>query len=282
MGPPSSLTTVARRLALIAVTLLIESGLAMAQEKPAISVAAVVIAEPATETPLPIQVGPPDAIPRQSFLRIRGLPSAVALTEGHSVAPGSWAVPLQALAGLKIAAPVGSSGRSEITLTLVAIDGAPIVETKTVLVLTAASALVQGKADLTPKPPRAVASLGAGGVPLPAPPPRAPAARSQESAPPAEIPQETSERARRHMARGEEQLAAGDIAAARLLFQKAAELGWAAGALALAASYDAAELSKLKVRGVTPDPALARSWYEKARALGAAEADERLRRLGER
>jgi TPR repeat protein len=35
----------------------------------------------------------------------------------------------------------------------------------------------------------------------------------------------------------------------------------------------------LKVQGIVPDPLEARKWYERARELGAAEAEERLTRL---
>jgi len=31
-----------------------------------------------------------DAVPRNSFVRVRGLPPTAALTEGYSIAPGSW------------------------------------------------------------------------------------------------------------------------------------------------------------------------------------------------
>ena len=49
--------------------------------------------------------------------------------------------------------------------------------------------------------------------------------------------------------------------------------------MALAATYDPAELPKLPVIGLKPDVQAARTWYEKARELGAPEAAERLRRL---
>lgn len=255
---------------------------AQSTERPAISVAAVVVAEPASETPLPIQVGPPSSVPRNSFLRVRGLPSAVALTEGHSVGPGTWAVPLQSLAGLRLAAPVGSAGKSEIIFTLMAIDGTQLAEAKSVLILTEASALVQGKTDLTPAQPRNLAALGPAIGPAGEPsissgrPPRNTAPVSPS------LPAEAREKAVRHTQKGDEQLAVGDIAAARLFYQKAADLGWGAGALALAATYDPAALARLKVRGVQADLAMARRWYEKARELGASEAEERLRQLGSR
>ena len=50
-------------------------------------------------------------------------------------------------------------------------------------------------------------------------------------------------------ARGEEQLGRGNIYAARQFFERAAEAGLAESALALAATYDAAELARLRVVG---------------------------------
>jgi hypothetical protein len=50
--------------------------------------------------------------------------------------------------------------------------------------------------------------------------------------------------------------------------------------MALAATYDAAELNRPHLRGVRPDPKEARRWYERARALGAGDAVQRLQRLG--
>jgi TPR repeat protein len=52
--------------------------------------------------------------------------------------------------------------------------------------------------------------------------------------------------------------------------------------VALASTYDPDELAKIKVVGLQPNIEEARKWYEKARELGAAEASERLRRLGAR
>ena len=96
----------------------------------------------------------------------------------------------------------------------------------------------------------------------------------------AKLAPEQRERALRLVKRGDEQLAEGGIAQARLLYESAAEAGLAQGALALAATYDAAELSRLGVRGLQPDRALAVRWYERARQMGAVEAEQRLRRLG--
>jgi len=81
---------------------------------------------------------------------------------------------------------------------------------------------------------------------------------------------------------GEQFIAAGDVVTARVPFERAAEAGDARAALALGATYDPAVLARLGVRGITADVAKARSWYEKARALGSAEAAGRLATLATR
>jgi TPR repeat protein len=67
-----------------------------------------------------------------------------------------------------------------------------------------------------------------------------------------------------------------------MFFQRAAEAGLAAGAIKMAATFDPAELARLDVVGVAPDRAEARRWYERARELGAPEAEDRLARIGRR
>jgi hypothetical protein len=76
--------------------------------------------------------------------------------------------------------------------------------------------------------------------------------------------------------RSEELVGQGDIAGARLLLTRAAEAGDARSALALGATYDAASLSKLGVRGIAPDAAQARAWYARAAEFGSGEASRRL------
>jgi hypothetical protein len=78
------------------------------------------------------------------------------------------------------------------------------------------------------------------------------------------------------MKRGKDLMASGDIVAARLMFQPAAEAGDASAAFALAETYDPSVLDKLATTGIQPDVALARQWYEKAKELGSTAAPERL------
>jgi hypothetical protein len=81
---------------------------------------------------------------------------------------------------------------------------------------------------------------------------------------------------------GQQFVAAGDFVTARLVFQRAAEAGNAAAALALGASYDPVVLSRLGVRGVDADVGKARAWYQKAKEFGAPDADRRLSTLANR
>ena len=79
--------------------------------------------------------------------------------------------------------------------------------------------------------------------------------------------------------RGKELIATGDLAAARLVLQRAADANHAEAALALGATYDPFVLRELKVYGLIPDAAMARVWYEKAIGLGSPVAPRRLEML---
>jgi hypothetical protein len=130
--------------------------------------------------------------------------------------------------------------------------------------------------------------IAAAAAPAPAPVPSRPkAAPAVEQPPKVAAPPPALDPARRASAlkfvkRGDEELADGRVAPARLLYERAAEMGLAQAALALAGTYDPAELNQPHLRNVQPDLAEAKRWYERARALGAAEAATRLQRLGAR
>jgi TPR repeat protein len=72
----------------------------------------------------------------------------------------------------------------------------------------------------------------------------------------------------------------GNIVFARQFFLRSAQMGLPRAALLLAATYDPRELQRMRARGVQPDVAEARKWYERALELGAPEAKERLANLG--
>lgn len=269
--------------ALVLATLPLGPMPAVAQSRsdaPMINVASVILAEPAVETPFPIQIGPADSIPKQTFLRIRGLPSSATLSEGHAIAAGAWAIPLSGLPRLKIATPAGATGRSEVTISLVAIDGRILSEMKATLLIAPASAITPAAAD---------ASSGQAGANVAALTPSddgsGPAAsvRLPLVPPPPDISPENRERAVKLLQRGDQALGNGNVTVARLFYEQAAELDWGPAALALAMTYDPNELERWNViGGIEPNLEEARKWYERARELGAIEAVERLQRLGAR
>jgi len=130
-------------------------------------------------------------------------------------------------------------------------------------------------------------------APAPVPPPPAPAPVAAMPAPEAATPPAptvgpaanapASELSPDELAallkRGQQLAASGDIAAARLTLRPAAEGRNAQAALALGATYDPVVLHSLGIFGVTPDKAMARGWYEKAKEYGSAEAPRRLEML---
>ena len=71
-------------------------------------------------------------------------------------------------------------------------------------------------------------------------------------------------------------LTLGDIAAARLLLERAASAQDPTAAFLLAQTYDPAVLGVRDTRSITPDPVMARDWYRKAASFGSAAAQQRL------
>ncbi|MBR1123260.1 sel1 repeat family protein [Bradyrhizobium lablabi] len=74
-------------------------------------------------------------------------------------------------------------------------------------------------------------------------------------------------------------LAIGDITSARLLLERAADAQEVEAAMMLAGTYDPQVLGTQDQRSITPDPAMARAWYQKAAQLGSADAKRRLSQL---
>jgi hypothetical protein len=239
--------------------------------------------------------GPTDDLPPRSVVRINNLPASVTLSEGQKTPTGSWVVPVSALERLKVTAPAGLPERSEFIIALV--DGDGMVRTERTIALyimpTVVAVRTDKKADVTQAPPVAVptaplAVQPVASVPASVPGPvRGPVSvdppGSNEVAPvwPAPTREERAQ-AERLVRLGERHLAEGNISIARQYFLRAAEVGLPIAVLRMAETHDPTALVGLNVRGLAPDPAEARKWYERALALGVPEAEARLRRLGRR
>lgn len=141
--------------------------LQLAQRSPVLHAARVFLIEPGSAIPLPIQV---EAMPRNSFLRLRGLPPSATLSEGHQIGPGAWAVPLVSLPNIRVRVPPDTTGKYEVTINAVNVAGDVLAEITTTLVVTSSSSLLTGILEAPPGSPAA--------GPPPQPPAPEPAART--------------------------------------------------------------------------------------------------------
>jgi type II secretory pathway predicted ATPase ExeA len=123
--------------------------------------------------------------------------------------------------------------------------------------------------DAPPSPMPAVAPLATPPMPQvpPTPTPLTPPAKPAETMAPDLITA--------LLKRGDQSIALGDTAAARLFFRHAADGGSAVAATALGRTYD----PDYAALGDKPDRALAAEWYRKAVSLGDARAADLLKRL---
>jgi hypothetical protein len=133
-------------------------------------------------------------------------------------------------------------------------------------------------------------SLQPARVPEAAPPRAAPAPAQLPVTPPAPSPPPAESPAARPVspaeiaalvARGDSFLGAGDIASARLFYERAADAADGPAALRLGATFDPGFLGRASIRGIPGDPEQAAYWYRRARDLGEAAAADRLKSLEE-
>lgn len=82
--------------------------------------------------------------------------------------------------------------------------------------------------------------------------------------------------------RGDQFLATGDIAAARVFYERAAAGGNSAAATGVGKTFDPLFLAQIGAQGMRGDPAEAASWYRKASETGEREAASRLKALLEK
>ena len=114
----------------------------------------------------------------------------------------------------------------------------------------------------------------------PTPPAASPLLLTEQSAapvPPAANPHLSTEEITELLAHGDTLLRRGDVASARLFYERAANAGDGRAALRAGATFDPAFVGRDVLRGVRGDPAEARLWYQRARELGEAEAERRLK-----
>jgi hypothetical protein len=220
-----------------------------------------------------------------------------AITAPTAYFAASWlqfpAAPSDPAAVAAVAAPVALTGEREQIAALVPtpyVPGAPPDSEPVVPALTAPQA-ARSEVEVVPVPrsepapaPRpasraadtvvAVVETGPAPAAKAVPePPSAAAAQPADSAAAARVvplvkPSLRHEEIAMMVERGRVLFEAGDLAAARLFFRRAASAGDAAAAIAMGATYDPEVLTQRFIRGIEADAEEAQRWYDKARDMG--------------
>jgi hypothetical protein len=303
--------SVRRRLAWLAISpWLIGQALAAGAAK--IDVPDVITVEPSATSAMQIGVGPPESLPQQAYVRVRGLPPKLTLSEGYAISAGVWAVPLFGLSELKVTVPPGVSGRSDLLVSLLDSDGNVLAESKSAILIAPAAWLAgsrpatkddpetqaramplqtlvptipAGKLDRAQRPPTDSPEPPAKNAALTPPPSFSAPLRPVPQAEPPTAPKsptlslEEKLSLEKMIATGDRALLAGNIVHARQFYRHVADRGIALAAFKLAETYDPAELLRQQVVGLVPDATEARRWYQLARQLGETRAEARLQRL---
>jgi TPR repeat protein len=81
------------------------------------------------------------------------------------------------------------------------------------------------------------------------------------------------------LARGDVLFSKGDLLAARLFYERAADGGDGQAALKLGETFDPVFLDRAHLPGARGDWSMALSWYRRARDLGVTEAEIMLKSL---
>jgi hypothetical protein len=305
------IASVKRRLAWLAISPWL-IGQALSAGTAHIELPDVIMVEPAATSAMQIGVGPPESLPQQAYLRVRGLPPRLTLSDGHAISAGVWAIPLFALAGLKVTVPAGVSGRSELIVSLLDSDGNVLAESKAAILIaptawmaggkpttkentdsqarvmplqTLVPTIPTGKLDRGQRPPTDDTLPPAKSTTLTPPPsfsaPLRPLPQAEPPTTPKPPPLSIEEKLNleKLIATGDRALLAGNIVHARQFYRHVADRGIALAAFKLAETFDPSELARLQVVGMLPDAAEARRWYQLARQLGDTRAEARLQRL---
>lgn len=207
--------------------------------------------------PLAMRITNMEALPPQAVVLIRGLPSEIHLSEGKAFQSGVWVVPANKIARMLVEIPASLTGRNEINIAVATLEGKYLAETRTTLII------------VPPPPMVVVGTLPADGAKGDQPAVEPPI---QAALVPFRLTAETRALAMKFMANGDNSMKVSNVLVARQFYQRAAEQGLPEAARALAATYDAKELAKIKnLVGVQPDPRLAKKWYAIADELESRE-----------
>jgi hypothetical protein len=196
-------------------------------------------------------------------LKITGLPDDAYLTQGREIAAGEWLLKQTEIEGVKLVVPQTDNPQLDLAV-----------------------AGVEEKSGTQATPPQEMTielDLSAVQVlPANAPPEVQSAGASRSLQLPAAIPlpQEVQNtEAQTVLAKADTLFKTGDIVSARQFYMKAHGLGLMDAAYGVGQSYDPTVYAEMNVFGLSPDPAMALQWYEKAANAGHLEAARAVERL---
>ncbi len=214
--------------------------------------------------PLGVNISLPSA---DATVSIRRMPAGARLTVGKRMGPEEWRVPAREISQASIIPPIGFTGAMDLTAELRGPDGATLASIPMQLNWTSTP---QSGAIATSANP---ATVGAFRAPAPPMTSLRPAGTEPSQPPKLEIkPREVADFIRR----AKDRLDQGDLHAARLLLLRAAEAQDPNAALYLAKTFDPMLSKQFGAFSSDPDPAQARSWYQKAQEWGSPEAQHQL------
>jgi hypothetical protein len=215
-----------------------------------------------TDEVAPLGVAIYDADQRGDVV-IAGYAPGSTFSTGQALGAGAWVVSPAQIDGAVLAPPSGFAGAMDLLFELHLADGSVVDRQRARLEWSAPPSVASAN---IPPAPAVTASPLTSDISSSADDPSGSRALS-----PAELAG--------LLKRGNELVSRGDLGGARLVFERAAQSGESRAALALASTYDPVVLERLGERGLAPDIAMARFWYEKAKELGSKEAPERLQVL---
>jgi len=196
-------------------------------------------------------------------LTVSGVPTGATVSPGRQLKSGLWRIEAAQLGSVTVHPPPGFAGKMKLALELRRADGT-IVDRQPVRLDWAGGAADQTSGSIRATSAPIIMAPGKTATGLVEHVPVTPLNQREISV---------------LVSRGEEYLKAGQIAAARLVLQRAADVHDPRGTLMLGATYDPIVLERLGVLGLTADAETARIWYEKAREFGSSEAPQRIEML---
>jgi hypothetical protein len=203
------------------------------------------------------------------FLMFRGLPPKFSLSSGFAI-KNQWAVSLNELKGLRIIPPPDYSGSFNLEVRLMK-DRGSVAESRVM------------KAEFLPVRSETPAETGTVKTQALTSNNRTETAETNVASQQKTVkkktiptPREMTDEDRLMLERGDLLFRQGDVAAARLIYNRMAKQGIAPAALAMGRTYDPEVLKPLRVEGLQPNAIKARVWYKLAADLGSQSAKNRL------